>query len=212
MGWKGTVCGVAALGALLGFSPAIAAMGSNPDFGTESASADTRFVAQWAVRSGDHRDLPFAIVDKREARLYLFDSKGRLSGTSPVLLGQALGDNSAPDVGEHAQAGKVPVDERTTPAGRFPSQPGRNLNGELVVWVDYRAALAIHRLRPGANRAAREARLASATPLDKRASLGCIVVPEAFYDKLVLPALGSSRGMVYVLPETIPVEEVFGAV
>ena len=98
-----------------------------------------RFVAG-VVSTNDHAGRPFAVVDKKHARIHVFDAAGRWRGTSPVLLGQTPGDGSAPDVGENTQHGYVPVAERTTPAGRFPAEPGRNLTGEHVVWVDYDAA------------------------------------------------------------------------
>jgi hypothetical protein len=96
-----------------------------------------------------------------------------------------------------------------TPAGRFASRPGRNDKGEAIVWVDYGASLAIHRLRPAPAQERRPARLASATPDDNRISLGCIVVPETFYDAVVGPILGSDRSVVYVLPETRPARALF---
>lgn len=185
---------------------------ARPDFGTHQASDDARFVAGWAIASADPGGLPFAVVDKKDARIYVFDGGGRLLGAAPALLGQAVGDESAPDVGRHTQAGEVPMHERTTPAGRFLSRPGRNLEGEHVVWVDYAAALAIHRVRPGASLRSRLARLQSASPQDNRASLGCVVVPEAFYETVVQPLMGSSRAVVYVLPETRSVRDVFGSV
>jgi hypothetical protein len=211
MGWLGKVAAAAGLGLAVGFAPAMAQQPVRPDFGAHAASEDARYVAQWVLESTDHRGLPFAVIDKKGARIYVFEAGGRLSGTAPALLGQTVGDESAPDVGEHTQAGEVPVTERTTPAGRFISKPGRNLGGEHVVWVDYAAAFAIHRVRPGASLRSREARLASATPDDNRASLGCVVVPAVFYEQVVQPLLGQGRAIVYVLPETRPVREVFGA-
>jgi hypothetical protein len=198
--------------ALVGLAPALGQEPGRPDFGAQHASQDARYVAQWAMDSADHHGLPFAVIDKKDARVYVFDGNGRLSGATPALLGQAVGDLSIPGVGEHTQAGEVPPHERTTPAGRFVSAPGRNLSGEHVVWVDYAAAFAIHRLRAGASLRAREARLASATPEDNRASLGCVVVPAAFYDTVVQPMLGRSRAVVYVLPEMRPVRALFGDV
>jgi hypothetical protein len=199
MGWVGK-----ALGAMLwlgvGLAPVLA-QAARPDFGRYDASAQVRQRAKWVLQSGDHRGRPFAIVDKQQARLYVFDGRGRLAGASAALVGQAIGDRSAPLVGEHTRRGYVPVHERTTPAGRFISEPGRNLTGEHVVWVDYDAAFAIHQLRPGTSRRGREARLASATPRDNRASLGCVVVPAYFYAKVVRRLLGQGRGIVYVLPE-----------
>ena len=71
-----------------------------------------------------------------------------------------------------------------------------------MVWVDYDAALALHRLRPGPAHERRTERLASALPAAHRISLGCIVVPVAFYESVVAPQLGRRRGVVYVLSET----------
>src|SRR5690606_12745677 len=120
---------------------------------------------------------------------------GRLAGSTPALLGLAPGDHALPGTGAKPLS-QITVAERTTPAGRFDSEPGRNLDGEHVVWFDYDAGLAIHRLRPGRSEAARRRALASATPHDNRASLGCVVVPAAFYDRVVEPMLGRGRGVV----------------
>ena len=166
-----------------------------------SASADARGLARWVMKSSDHGGRPFAIVDKKNARMYLFDATGHLRGASAVLLGQAVGDHSAPGVGDHAQSGKVPMHERTTPSGRFVSEPGRSARGEHIVWVDYESAFAIHRVRPGPSMKHREARLASPTARDNRASWGCVVVPVSFYKKVVARYLGHGRGIVYVMPE-----------
>lgn len=201
----------AGMWAAMGFSPAFAQAANKPDFAAHDASEDARFVADWVMESADHRGLPFAVVDKKDARIYVFEANGRLSGATAALLGQAVGDESAPDVGAHTQTGEVPAHERTTPAGRFLSQPGRNLDGEHVVWVDYASAFAIHRLRPGASLRSREARLASASAADNRASLGCVVVPAAFYEQVVQPLLGRNRAVIYVLPETRSVRDVFGS-
>jgi hypothetical protein len=150
------------------------------------------------THAGEHERLPFAVVDKKQARIFVFDAAGRLQGASPALLGQTSGDDSAPDVGAHAQTGEVPLAERTTPAGRFVSTPGRNRSGEHVIWVDYDSAFAIHRVRPGRSRQARLARLESSNPADRRVSLGCVVVPERFYDRVVRRWLGQGRAVVYV--------------
>lgn len=206
MGWMGMAAG-ALLCAALGLAAPAAATprsGGGADFGNQHAAGEVRALARWTMQTADHTELPFAIVDKKNARIYVFDRAGRLRGASPVLLGQAIGDDSAPGVGEHAQSGKVPLRERTTPAGRFDSEPGRNRHGEYVVWVDYESAFAIHRLRPGASQRQRQMRLASTTPRDNRASYGCVVVPVRFYLDVVSPLLGRGHGVVYVLPEQGP--------
>jgi len=187
-----------------------AAAGRQPDFAGVPASADTRHVAQWALDSRDTQGRPFAVVDKKDARIFVFQAGGRLVGASPALLGLQPGDHAVPGVGQRAPSDIKPH-ERTTPAGRFASAPGHNLSGEHVIWFDYDEGLAIHRLRPAAERERRPQRLASPTPADNRISLGCVIVPVAFYESVVAPTLGRQRGVVYVLPETRAAREVFGA-
>ena len=181
-----------------------------PQFGAARASDDARYAAAWILAGADNEGLPFAVVDKREARLYVFAADGRLLGASAVLLGAAFGDRAVADAALRTK-GQPAADERTTPAGRYPSQPGRNDKGEPIVWVDYEASLAIHRLRPAPAAERRAARLASATPDDNRVSLGCVVVPVDFYEDVVAPSLGQGRGVVYILPETRPARALFDA-
>jgi len=164
-------------------------------------SAAAREIAARVLASGDHGHRPFAIVDKRAALLSLYNAEGHVLGTSSVLLGQVVGDHSMPGVGERTQTGRLRPEDKTTPAGRFYSTPGKNRDGESVVWVEPETAFAIHRLRPGAGHADRARRLSTANPALKRASAGCIVVPVAFYESHLQPVLGRQPGVVYVLPE-----------
>ncbi|MBW3656563.1 MAG: L,D-transpeptidase [Gemmatimonadetes bacterium] len=209
MGWRaGAAALCAAWGmALCGVASATAA---KVDFGAQKPSHDARHVAQWAIDTGDAAGRPFLVVDKKDARLYVFKPNGQLLAATPVVLGSARGDRSAPGVGQRAQSGWVPPHERTTPAGRFTTHPGRNLDGEHVIWIDYGAALAIHRLRPGKSHQERAASLATPTPHDNRLSLGCVVVPVAFYLNVVQPLLTRSTGVVYVLPEMQSVRDMLG--
>lgn len=172
-------------------------------------SDDAQQVADWVRQSHDNAGLPFALVDKKAAMLYLFDGHGHLQAASPALLGAASGDRGEPNLNQR-DLSRLAWHERTTPAGRYEAQPGRNLQGELVVWVDYGAALAIHRLRPGPAQERRAERLRSATPADNKISLGCVVVPVAFYAQQVEPLLGQGRSVVYVLPETMAASDFFG--
>jgi hypothetical protein len=126
-----------------------------------------------------------------------------------VLLGLARGDASVPGIGERKMS-EIRPEERTTPAGRFASEPGRNLSGEDIVWVDYDAAVSMHRVRPTVKAERRLERLATPTAADNRITYGCINVPAAFYDAYVKPALGARHGVVYVLPETSASRSVFG--
>lgn len=176
-----------------------------------SAPNDTDQVASWVLAMADSQGRPFAIVDKRGARISIFEADGRLIGSSAVLLGIDPGDVSVPDIAQRSPASLGPG-ERTTPAGRFESQPGHNDKGEDIVWFDYAASLAIHRLRPAPLHQRREQRMESERSDDNRVSLGCVVVPVAFYESVVRPSLGQRRGVVYVLPESSPVQALFGAV
>ena len=168
-----------------------------------SGADDPLRLAQALVARAEHAGRPFAVVDKGRAQLLVFDGAGRLVGRSAALLGRALGDASVPGVGLRTQQGRLRADDRTTPAGRFVSEPGRNRNGEAVVWIDYATALAIHRLRGGPDHAGRHRRLAGSDPLARRVSAGCVVVPGAFYDSVVQPLLGRQRGLVLVMPERV---------
>lgn len=158
-------------------------------------------VARQVIASEDHGGLPFAVVDKKAAVLMVFLGNGQLVGSTPVLLGATMGDRAMPGVGARTQRGRLRKRDRVTTAGRFVSEPGRNLAGESVVWIDYESALAIHRLRPGPSQQHRAMSLASADPRARRVSAGCVVVPVAFYEAVVSPLLGRSRAVVYVMPE-----------
>ena len=173
-------------------------------------SADAQTVAAWAVAERDTHGLPFLIVDKRRATVSAFDASGRLLGSAPALLGLARGDDSVPGIGERKIADIRPH-ERTTPAGRFAAELGSNAGGEDILWVDYDAAVSMHRVRPVKAAERRLERLASATPADNRISYGCINIPAAFYDDVVKPLFVPRNGIVYVLPDTKPLAAVFGA-
>ena len=181
------------------------------DLGGTSVTEPLRRVAQWVVNSGDNGNRPFVLLDKRGARALLFEPGGRLLGSTPVLLGYARGDHSVPGIGQRPISA-VRASERTTPAGRFVAEPGRNTLGEDVIWVDYEAAVSMHRVRLGAPDERRAERLASTSPADNRISYGCINLPASFFDQLLWPAVRNGRGaIVYVLPEQRPLEQVFPA-
>lgn len=198
---------LAAAGALLCVATASRA---GADFAGQGASGDARYAADWVVDAGDNDGRPFAVVDKKGARLYVFERTGRLLGESPVLLGLTRGDRTVVDPARKPGAPLTRA-ERTTPAGRFATMPGHNDKGEDIVWIDYDAALAIHRLRPAPAWQQRPGRLASAAAGHHRISEGCVVVPVAFYESVVRPGLGRRRGVVYVLPDSTSVQAMFNA-
>ena len=129
---------------------------------------------------------------------------------SPVLLGGARGDDSIAGIGNRPIE-QVRPEERTTPAGRFIAEAGRNLLGEDVVWVDYDAAVSMHRVRLTNPAERRLERLATPTADDNRISYGCINVPVSFYETYIRPAATKRRAIIYVLPEVRSLQQVFGA-
>lgn len=166
-----------------------------------SPSAATRQLAAQVLLAGDHRQRPFAVVDKHAATVAVYSARGQLVGTSGALLGQAPGDRSMPGVGLRTERGQLRGSDMTTKAGRFETEPGLHISGDRVVWIDYDDALAIHRVRAGPQRADRLQRLAQGSAAERRVSAGCVVVSEAFFDQVIGPVLGRTRGVVYVMPE-----------
>ena len=181
--------------------------GVKADTGSATLSTDTRRIADWALASGDNRGLPFVIVDKANAMVFVFDGPGRLLGAAPALLGLARGDESVAGIGQRRLASISP-EERTTPAGRFEAALGHDFEQDIL-WIDYETALSLHRVVTGNSTDRRRQRLASPSPLDNRISYGCINVPAAFYDDVVIAAFTGTVGIVYILPETRPIGEVF---
>jgi hypothetical protein len=186
---------------------------STPDAGDAAPAARVpselvQSMAFGIISSGDNHNLPFVIVDKIDALLFVYDANGTPRTSTPVLLGLARGDHSVPGIGERRIADIRPA-ERTTPAGRFVGEPGKNIDGEHVIWIDYDAALSIHRVRAGPARERRLERLASASPADKRISYGCVVVPVRFYEEVIAPTFARGKSMIYILPEASATAKVF---
>lgn len=179
-------------------------------FEQEKASRDARAVADWVVDSGDSKGLPFAIIDKKEAKVFVFAANGKLHGAGPALLGLAIGDDAVPGIGNRPLSSILPA-ERTTPAGRFMATLDFNLKGKEILWVDYAGAVSLHPVAVGTPAERRQQRLASPTPQDNRISYGCINVPARFFEAVVHPAFTGTGGIVYVLPETRSAQALFGA-
>ena len=152
------------------------------------APASVRRLVRWAVDSGDHRGLPFVVIDKVGARLFAFDAEGRLRASTPVLLGSSRGD-----------APEVPA----TPAGRFLAAPRLAGSPGGLIWLGGAGELVLH--EPASERVPGQAarRLASSEVEDKRISDGSLHVPPAFFQDHLRPLLGQAS-VAYVLPEAGP--------
>ena len=151
--------------------------------------------------------MPFLIVDKVRAKVFVFDGAGVLQGASMVLLGKARGDDSPPGIGDRPLM-EIRPEERITPAGRFVVALGHDFKQD-VLWIDYDTAVSLHRVVVGNPGDHRRQRLATMSTLDKRISYGCINVPEKFYDGVVLGAFTGTNGIAYILPEAHKLEDVF---
>ncbi len=184
--------------------------GRLPDFGQEKPSQDVRHIANWSFVTGDHAGKAVVILDKREAKVYTLEPGGRLVASTPVLLGSAIGDRAIPGIGDKPLK-DIRAEEKTTHAGRFVAEPGFNTDGEDVIWVDYGAALSMHRVRANNASERRLERLASPMQEDNRISYGCINVPVSFYERVLSPLVRKTGAVIYVLPETRTVQEVFGS-
>ena len=178
------------------------------DFRDAIVSPQVRHIAEWAVHSGDHKRLPFVIVDKINASAAAFDASGRLIRTTPVLLGLGVGDTFPPGVAQLEMHETQPW-QRITPAGRFFAEEDRDLKGDRVLWVDYDAGIALHKLPTKRTPQRRHERIVSADPTEHRITFGCINVPAAFYDAVVGAHFRRKGGVVYVLPDTAPLKSVF---
>jgi hypothetical protein len=190
--------------------PVVAPHPKRANFEREHKSRDAQHVADWVVDSGDNRGLPFVIVDKKDAKVFVFDADGRLRGAAPALLGLARGDEAIPGIGDR-KLSDIRPEERTTPAGRFVALLGYNLNGKDILWVDYDGAVSLHRVVTNNPKERRLERLASPKPLDHRISYGCINVPANFFNDVVSPAFTGTNGIVYVLPEARSNSETFAS-
>lgn len=172
------------------------------------ASAETTRVLKWISETGDNLDLPFIVIDKGNAKVFAFNADGTLRGSAPALLGLGRGDRSTAGIGQRRLADIKPS-ERTTPAGRFIASIGNDLGEANILWVDYENAISLHRVITGGKKDRRLQRLASPSTDDNRISFGCINVPVEFFESVVLPLFDGTNGIVYVLPESTPLHEVF---
>lgn len=206
-----------ALGSFAFLSPASAAdraraepaQAARAEIQTDAPPEGVAQVTNWIVGSRDNGKLPFIVIDKVSARLFAFDAGGQPVGTAPVLIGITKGDESAPGVGDR-ELSNIPVEQRTTPAGRFVAKFGRAVGQhKRVLWVDYGDAISLHPVITANKKERRLQRLLSSTPDDNRITFGCINAPTSFYNNVVRPLFGEAGGIVYILPDSRGLIDVF---
>ena len=166
------------------------------------------YMAGWVVRSGDNEDLPFVIVDKAAAMVFVYDAHGEMLGATPALVGTTPGDDAVPGIGDR-ELSDIPVEDRTTPAGRFLGGYGPAVGGREVLWVDFATAISLHPVVTSHPEEKRVERLKSPEVDDNRITYGCINVSRKFYNKVVRPTLKDTKGVFYVLPDSKDLADVF---
>lgn len=171
-------------------------------------SAAANRLTRWVIDSRDNGSLPFIVIDKKAATVFVYDSKGKPLGETPALLGITDGDDSTPGVGSKTLAELGPA-EKTTPAGRFVARIGPASTGQQVLWVDYDTSVALHAVVTGNKKERRLERLLSPSTSDNRITYGCINVPAHFYSQRIQPIFEKTGGIVYVLPDKKNLETVF---
>jgi hypothetical protein len=173
----------------------------------ERSEAAARMIA-WVAASRDNHGMPYLVIDKQNAALFLFDAQGGYLGQAPVLLGVGVGDDSSPGVGAKKLEEIGPA-ERTTPAGRFVAKFGKAFGRQRVLWVDYANSVALHAVITTHKAERRVERLLSPGADDNRITFGCINVGTGFYTRQLRPLFQKKGGIVYILPDTRPMDDVF---
>lgn len=182
---------------------------AQPGINTMDLSLDAKNLASWITESGNNQDLPFIIIDKREAKVFTFLADGRFSKASPALIGATVGDDVAAGVGQK-KLSDIKVEERTTPAGRFEVQIGTSPNKSELLWIDYESGLSMHPVVTSNPLEHRLKRLSSSNLSERRITYGCINVSSLFYEEVIHPTFKNSSGIAYVLPEVHSILKVFG--
>ncbi len=106
-------------------------------------SAAANLLTNWVIATHDNGDMPFMVIDKDAAEVFVYGADGQALGHAPVLVGSAKGDNSVPGVGDR-ELSNIPPEDRTTPAGRFVAKIGPASGHKRVLWVDYADAVSLH--------------------------------------------------------------------
>ena len=217
-GWRlrrGAGAAGLALGLLFAVSSAAAARPhpapGQADAVEQGASPAVQRLKSWVLENGDNQGLPFVLIDKVNAHVFAFNRDGSLLGDTPVLLGLARGDIAPPGIGDRPLSAIGPED-RITPSGRYVASIGENLTGGSILWIDYAGALSLHPVVRGRPSDRRLERLGTPTSEDNRISYGCVNVPVPFFEGIIAPAFRGTVGIVYILPETLTLAEVFPGV
>lgn len=146
----------------------------------EGWSAEVRQIAAWAIQENDHAGLPFVVIDQARGRVFAFDAKGRLAGSTPILRNP-----------EWADDGAAP--------GRFVADTRRSGRAGAIVWANERDTLSVLAAPPAWKR--------QPEPVQYHRSHGhgrSLHVTGEFY-RQHLQAFRQHAGVAYVLPGTLDI-------
>lgn len=163
-----------------------AALGAlDRDLAREGWSAPVRQVAAWAIRTNDHRGLPFVVIDQAHGRLFAFNGDGRLAGSAPILRNPIAPEDSAP-------------------AGRFVADKRRSARVGAIVWANEHAMLSLDAAPPPPTR---HDSLTAGFHHPGRGG-GSLHVPGDFYRRY-LHAFTQQSSVAYVLPGELGIHREF---
>jgi len=148
------------------------------DLAREGWSAEVRQVTAWAIRENDHAGLPFVVIDQARGRVFAFDARGRLAGSTPILRSPEWADDGAPP-------------------GRFVADLRRSGRAGAIVWSNEHHTLSLLAAPPAWKR----------QPLAVQYHAGrghgrSLHVAGEFYHQH-LQAFRQQAGVAYVLPGTL---------
>lgn len=148
------------------------------DLAREGWSAEVRQVTAWAIRENDHAGLPFVVIDQARGRVFAFDAKGRLAGSTPILRSPEWADDGAPP-------------------GRFVADTRRSGHAGAIVWANEHDTVSLLAAPPAWKR----------QPVAVQYHAGrvhgrSLHVTGEFYDQH-LQAFRQQAGVAYVLPGTL---------
>lgn len=185
------------------------ALGTERNEPKQGITREVQSLTEWVMHAEDNQKLPFIVIDKKAAIVFVFESDGTLISSTPALLGVIIGDDSIAGVGKKKNA-DILLHERVTPAGRFTADLGYDINKTDLLWLDYKEGFSMHVVVTGKVTERRMQRLLSNDSADRRISYGCINVPSQFYYAVIQKTFANTSGIVYVLPEVHSIQKVFG--
>lgn len=148
------------------------------DLAREGWSAEVRQVTAWAIRENDHAGLPFVVIDQARGRVFAFDAKGRLAGSTPILRSPEWADDGAPP-------------------GRFVADTRRSGHAGAIVWANERDTLSLLAAPPAWKR-----QPVAVQYHGRQAHSRALHVTGEFYRRH-LQVFRQHAGVAYVLPGTL---------